>query len=266
MQTATSSSLAAVALPDLRGRVALVTGASTGIGAAVAQAFGAQGMKVAVHYNQSEGPAKDVAEAIRKVGGEAVLVKADVRDSAAIEQCVAQVVKAFGRIDVLVNNAGGLVKRVPIADFTDELFDEVLHINARSMLAFCREVVPAMRSQGGGSIINVTSVAARHGGGPGAFLYAGSKGFVSTATRGLAKELVGDRIRVNAVAPGVIQTPFHDRFSTPQMLESFKAGIPMGRIGSPDECVGAFLYFASETLSGYVTGQITDVNGGQYMP
>jgi 3-oxoacyl-[acyl-carrier protein] reductase len=266
MQTATSSSLAAIALPDLRGRVALVTGASTGIGAAIAQAFGAQGMKVAVHYNQSEGPAKDVAEAIHKAGGEAVLVKADVRDSAAIEQCVAQVVKAFGRIDVLVNNAGGLVKRVPIAEFTDELFDEVLHINARSMLAFCREVVPAMRSQGGGSIINVTSVAARHGGGPGAFLYAGSKGFVSTATRGLAKELVGDRIRVNAVAPGVIQTPFHDRFSTPQMLESFKAGIPMGRIGSPDECVGAFLYFASETLSGYVTGQIIDVNGGQYMP
>jgi 3-oxoacyl-[acyl-carrier protein] reductase len=97
-------------------------------------------------------------------------------------------------------------------------------------------------------------------------MYAGSKGFVSTATRGLAKELVGDRIRVNAVAPGVIQTPFHDRFSTPQMLESFKAGIPMARIGSPEECVGAFLYFASETLSGYVTGQIIDVNGGQYMP
>ena len=266
MQTATSSSLAATALPDLRGRVALVTGASTGIGAAVAQAFGAQGMKVAVHYNQSQGPANEVAEAIRKAGGEAILVKADVRESAAIKQCVAQVAQAFGRIDVLVNNAGGLVKRVPIADFTDELFDEVLHINARSMLAFCREVVPAMRSQGGGSIINVTSVAARHGGGPGAFLYAGSKGFVSTATRGLAKELVGDRIRVNAVAPGVIQTPFHDRFSTPQMLESFKAGIPMGRIGSPDECVGAFLYLASETLSGYVTGQIIDVNGGQYMP
>jgi 3-oxoacyl-[acyl-carrier protein] reductase len=135
------------------------------------------------------------------------------------------------------------------------------------MLAFCRDVVPVMRAQGrGGSIINVTSVAARHGGGPGAFLYAGSKGFVSTATRGLAKELVGDRIRVNAVAPGVIQTPFHDRYSTPQMLESFKATIPMARIGTPEECVGAFLFLASETLSGYVTGQIIEVNGGQYMP
>ena len=135
------------------------------------------------------------------------------------------------------------------------------------MLAFCRETVPLMRRAGrGGSIINVTSVAARHGGGPGAVLYAGSKGFVSTATRGLAKELAPDRIRVNAVAPGVIETPFHDRFSTPQMLESFRAGIPMGRLGTADECVGAFLYLASEALSSYVTGQIIDVNGGLYMP
>jgi 3-oxoacyl-[acyl-carrier protein] reductase len=253
-------------LPDLRGKVALVTGASTGIGAAVAKAFGAQGMKVAVHYNSSEGPAKEVAAAVKAAGGEALLVKADVRDSAAIRTATQQVLQDFGRLDVLVNNAGSLVKRVPIVEMTDELFDEVLHINARSMLAFCREVVPAMRQQGGGNIINVTSVAARHGGGPGAYLYAGSKGFVSTATRGLAKELVPDRIRVNAVAPGVILTPFQDRFSTPQMLESFKAGIPMGRLGTADECVGAFLYLASEALAGYVTGQIVEVNGGQYMP
>jgi 3-oxoacyl-[acyl-carrier protein] reductase len=173
MQTVSPSSWSAAALPDLRGRVALVTGASTGIGAAVARAMGAQGLKVAVHYNQSEAPAAAVADAIRQTGSEALLVRADVRDSAAIRQVVAQVLKAFGRIDVLVNNAGGLVKRVPVAEFTDELFDEVMHINARSMLAFCREVVPAMRAQdNGGSIINVTSIAARHGGGPGAFLYA----------------------------------------------------------------------------------------------
>ena len=122
METASTASLATVALPDLRGRVALVTGASTGIGAAVARAFGAQGMKVAVHYNQSQGPANEVAEAVRKAGGEALLIKADVRDSAAIRQAAADVLQAFGRIDVLVNNAGGLVKRVPVAEFTDELF------------------------------------------------------------------------------------------------------------------------------------------------
>lgn len=136
----------------------------------------------------------------------------------------------------------------------------------RSALTCIAAAVPQMRSQGGGGVINVTSVAARHGGGTGAVLYAGSKGFVSTMTRGLAKELVRDGIRVNAVAPGVIQTPFHDRFSTPQMLEGFRATIPMNRIGTPDECTGAFLYLASEAMSGYVTGQILEVNGGQYMP
>jgi len=97
-------------------------------------------------------------------------------------------------------------------------------------------------------------------------LYASAKGFVSTFTRGLAKEVVKDGIRVNAVSPGVITTPFHERYSTPQMLESFKSTIPMGRLGTADECVGAFLYLASDALSGYVTGQILEVNGGQLMP
>jgi 3-oxoacyl-[acyl-carrier protein] reductase len=254
-------------MQDLQGKTALVTGASTGIGAAVAAALGAQGCKVVVHYNQSEGPAQAVVAQIVQGGGQAVALRADVRDSAAIKACVAATVQAFGGVDILVNNAGSLVQRAPIAEFTDALFDEVLHVNALSALVFCREVVPLMRQQGrGGSIINVTSVAARNGGGPGAYLYAGSKGFISTATRGLAKELVPDRIRVNAVAPGVIATPFQDRFSTAQMLENFKASIPMGRLGTAEECVGAFLYLASDQLSGYVTGQILEVNGGQYMP
>ena len=188
--------------------------------------------------------------AIHAAGGKACLLQGDVRDSEAIRRVVREAQAQLGGIDILVNNAGSLVKRVPIAEFDDQLFDEVLHINARSVLAFCREVVPLMRAQGrGGSIINVSSVAARNGGGPGAYLYAGAKGFVSTATRGLAKELAPDNIRVNAVAPGVIQTPFHDRFSTPQILEAMRAGIPMGRIGGADECDGAFLYLASAQLS-----------------
>lgn len=253
-------------MEDLRGKTALVTGASTGIGAAVAIAFAARGMRVAVHYNSSADAAAKVVETIRAAGGDAFALQADVRDTAAIRACAQQAAGQLGRIDVLVNNAGSLVQRVPIAEFDDALFDEVMHINARSVLAFSREVVPVMRGQGGGNIINVTSVAARTGGGPGAYLYAGAKGFVSTATHGLAKELVGDRIRVNAVAPGVIQTPFQDRFSTPAMLESFRTGIPMGRLGTADECVGAFLFLASEQLSGYVTGQVIEVNGGQYMP
>ncbi|OEZ30984.1 SDR family NAD(P)-dependent oxidoreductase [Variovorax boronicumulans] len=253
-------------MEDLKDKTALVTGASTGIGAAVAIAFAARGMRVAVHYNSSTEAATRVVDTIRAAGGTAFALQADVRDTAAIRACVQETIAQFGRIDVLVNNAGSLVKRMPIAEFDDALFDEVMHINARSVLAFCREAVPQMRKQGSGTIINVTSVAARTGGGPGAYLYAGAKGFVSTATHGLARELVGDRIRVNAVAPGVIQTPFQDRFSTPAMLETFRTGIPMGRLGTADECVGAFLYLASEQLSGYVTGQVLEVNGGQYMP
>jgi 3-oxoacyl-[acyl-carrier protein] reductase len=212
-------------MEDLQGKTALVTGASTGIGAAVAIAYAARGMRVAVHYNSSADAANAVVETIRDAGGSAFALKADVRDTAAIRGAVELTIAEFGHIDVLVNNAGSLVKRVPIAEFDDALFDEVMHINARSVISFCRHVVPLMRAHGqGGSIINVSSVAARNGG------------------------------------------PFQDRFSTPAILESFKAGIPMGRIGDPDDCVGAFLYLASSQLSGYVTGQVLEVNGGQYMP
>ncbi len=119
--------------------------------------------------------------------------------------------------------------------------------------------------RGGGCIINLSSIAARNGG-PGSVLDAAAKGFVATATRGWAKELIPDEIRVNAVSPGVIMTPFHDRFSAPEQLAAMQATIPMGRAGLAEECAGAFLYLASEQMSGYVTGQMIEVNGGQYMP
>ena len=118
----------------------------------------------------------------------------------------------------------------------------------------------------GGFIINTTSIAARNGGANGAVLYAAAKGFVSTLTHGQAKELIGKKIRVNAVAPGVIATPFHDRYTNPQQLEAQRQTIPIGRIGTPEECVGAYLFLASESLSGYIIGQIIEVNGGQLMP
>lgn len=254
-------------IEDLKNKVVLITGASTGIGAAAAIAFGANGAKVAVHYNKSEAQAEKVAAQVEQAGGEALLVAGDVTSSPMCRQIVDKTVAAFGRIDVLINNAGGLIERAPIESITDALFDQVVNLNVRSAMVCTGAAAQHMRRQGsGGAVINVTSVAARHGGGPGASLYAGSKGFISTITHGLAKELVKDRIRVNAVAPGVIATPFHERYSTPQMLESFKATIPMNRLGTPQECAGAFLFLASEQLSGYMTGQILEVNGGQYMP
>lgn len=253
---------------DIRfdGQVALITGASTGIGAALARAFGATGASVVVHYGRSAEAAQAVARDIEAAGGQALLAQADVTDTAQLERVRDAALERFGRVDVLVNNAGSMVRRVPVADSTDELAREVLDINFTSTVAMCRLVIPAMRRQGRGSIINVTSVAARHGGGNGAVLYAASKGAVSTFTRGLAKELASSGIRVNALSPGVITTPFHERFTNQQQMDAMVATIPLGRAGTPEECVGTVLYLASDTLSGYVTGQIIEVNGGQYMP
>jgi 3-oxoacyl-[acyl-carrier protein] reductase len=253
-------------IPDLAGKAVLVTGASTGIGAALAKALGRQGARVAVHYHRSEAEAQEVAAAIADAGAEAWAVAGDVSDAATAGRVVAQAAERFGRLDGLVNNAGALIKRTPIEEVTDELYDTVLDLNVRSVVAACRAAIPVMRCQGGGAIVNTSSIAARNGGGPGSGLYASSKAFVSNLTRGLAKELAKDRIRVNAVSPGVILTPFHERFSTPEQIAAQTATIPMGRAGAAEDCVGAYLFLLSEALSGYVTGQILEVNGGQLMP
>lgn len=251
---------------DLKGKVVLITGSSTGIGAAAARAFGRAGSRVAVHYNASEAPARQVANDIAKSGGEAEVFRADLMQAAEPARLVQSVQKHFGRIDVLVNNAGNVFDRKPFAEWTPLQIDEMLQLNVRSVVAMCQATVGVFRAQGGGNIINVTSIAARNGGGPGVVLYAATKGFVSTLTRGLAKELSADRIRVNGVAPGVILTPLHDRHTSQATLDALKATVPMGRLGTADECAGAFIYLASDALSGYVTGQVIEVNGGQLMP
>ena len=262
-----SPALVSAVIPDLKGKVVLITAASTGIGAAAARAFGRNGAKVAVSFNASQDDAEAVAADIRRSGGEALLVQGDVTLPGAPTGITARTVEAFGRLDVLVNNAGALIKRTPVADYSDEYLDAVLELNVKQVVRFVREAASRMRSQGGGgSIINLSSIAARNGGGPGSVISAGAKGFIATATRGWARELVKDRIRVNAVSPGVILTPFHERYSTSEQLAAMQASIPMDRLGSSEECVGAFLYLASEQMSGYVTGQIIEVNGGQYMP
>jgi 3-oxoacyl-[acyl-carrier protein] reductase len=252
--------------PDLHGKSVLITGASTGIGAAAARAFARSGCKVGIHYNASRNRAEEVAADVRLAGGQAHLVGGDFTDSATVRRVIEEAAAALSGIDILINNAGGLVRRVPVGEIDDAFFDEVIDLNVRSVVMATGAAAAHMRRAGRGNIINVTSIAARNGGANGASMYASAKAFVSTFTRGMAKELVKDNIRVNAVSPGVITTPFHERYSTPQMLETMRLTIPMARLGTADECAGAFLFLASDALSGYVTGQIIEVNGGQYMP
>ena len=252
-------------IPDLDGKVFLVTGASTGIGAAVAEALAAQGVRVAVHYNESEDAARTVASAIEAKGGAAFLVRGDLADPTVAAGIVTRAAEHFGRLDGLINNGGSMLGRIPVMDSSDDHVRKVLDLNALSVVAASRAAVPWLRRQGG-TIINTTSIAARNGGGNGAVLYAASKAFVSSFTRGFAKEVVADDIRVNAVAPGTILTPFHERFSNEAQMKAMVATIPMGRAGTAEDCVGAYLFLASKILSGYVTGQVIEVNGGQLMP
>ncbi len=252
-------------IPDLRDRAILVTGASTGIGAAVAKAFAAQGARVAVHYNESAAAAEAVVDEIARGGGDGILIQGDVSKPGESERVVEAAAENLGGLDGLVNNAGGMLGRVPTTEMDDAHYARVMDLNARSVLAATRAAVPFLRRRQG-FVINTTSIAARNGGGNGAILYAAAKGFVSTITHGHAKEFVGDGIRVNAVAPGIISTPFHDRYTSAEMLDTQRQSVPMARVGTPDECVGAYLFLASPLLSGYITGQIIEVNGGQLMP
>jgi 3-oxoacyl-[acyl-carrier protein] reductase len=193
-------------------------------------------------------------------------VAADLSDPDAAAALVDAVAERHGRLDVLVNNAGDLVRRAEVAEVSDQEFRAVMDLNLTSVFAASRQAIPVMRGQGRGSIINMTSVAARTGGAGGSVAYATAKGAVSTFTRGLAKELAADGIRVNAVAPGVIATPFHARHTDERQMAGMVAGIPMGRVGAPEECVGAVLFLACPAMSGYVTGQVLEVNGGQLTP
>lgn len=252
-------------LDDLKGKRVLVTGGSSGIGAAVAKSFAAHGSAVAVHYFSGADAAKKLVADIAAAGGKAVAVGGDVRNLKQAAAVVEEAARSLGGIDVLVNNAGGMVKAVRVADDWDQVYDEVGNLNVRSILAVTRAALPYLKKSGHGAIINTGSIAGRNGGAAGSVLYAASKAAVHSMTKSMATELAPDGIRVNAVAPGLILTPFHAN-TAKERLESVRASIPLKRLGTAEECVGACLFLASENMSGYVTGIVVDVNGGRLMP
>ncbi len=249
-------------VPGLAGRVALVTGAGRGIGAGVAEGLAASGARVALHCHGSREAAETLAARIRDGGGDAEVIQRDLTERGAAEAVVAAAVARYGALDVLVNNAGAMVERRALAEVDDAFVDAVFDLNCRPVIHACRAAVPAL-ARGGGSIINVSSISARTGGSPGSSIYSSAKAFVSTFTRSLAKELADQGIRVNAVSPGTVETDFHRRYSTPEKLERTRQAIPLKRLAAAEDCVGTFLYLASDMLSGYVTGQVFEVNGGQ---
>jgi len=249
---------------NFAGRVVWVTGSSTGIGRAAALAFAGCGADVVVHANQSVAEGEEVARKIERMGRRALLVTGDVADRGAVLKMAECVRETFGRVDVLMNNAGSLIRRVRFEEADEAIWDRVMDVNLKSVFLVSQAVLPMMKPLGKGSIINVSSIAARSGGGRGSFIYAAAKGGVVSLTRGMARELAEYNIRVNAIAPGVISTPFHDRFSPPPMRAAYKDQILLGREGTPEETVGAALFLASDAAS-FITGEMIDVNGGQWM-
>lgn len=266
---------------DFTGKVVLVTGASSGIGRATAEYFGKCGAKVAVHYNSNKDGAEAAVGVINALeeasmsadatGGSAsgstraISVQANVINNDEIKRMVEEVQNTLGPIDILVNNAGSLVERLRTLELTEERWDEVIDLNVKSAFFASQFAIPAMLEKGSGVIVNVTSIAARNGGAPGSIHYSSGKAAMLTMSKGLAKEYASKGIRVNAVSPGVIDTPFHETFSTPEAMKNFADNvIPMGRVGRSAEVASVIAFLASDAAS-YLCGETIEVNGGMLM-
>ena len=246
------------------GKIALVTGGGTGIGRAITLELARSRASVVINYHSSQQAAEEVVQEITAAGAKAIAVRADVTKKVEVQHLVKTAVDHFGSIAILINNAGDLIQRCPIVEMPEELWEAIMNLNVKGVFLVTQAVLPVMFQQGSGNIINITSIAARTGGGSGAVAYAAAKGAVSTFTRGLAKEVVRQGIRVNAVSPGFILTNFHERNSTPEQIKQATAATPLGRCGAPADIVGAVLYLASDYAS-FVTGETIDVNGGMLM-
>lgn len=241
---------------------ALITGASRGIGAASALTLAQAGVRrFLLQYNSYPEGAAEVKASLENLGAQVTLAQANLATEKGIEDFCAGLKPEW---DILLNNAGSLVKRAKLLEYTPALFDEVMNLNVKSVYFITQKVAPGMLERKNGVVINVSSIAARNGGGPGATVYSAAKAAVAAITKGLAKELAPQGIRVNAVSPGTVDNHFHEVFSNRQILDSVIAQTPAGRL-STNEDVSDVVLFLCSPAARYIQGQTIEINGGMFM-
>lgn len=243
---------------------ALVTGSSKGIGAETARVLAARGVFTIIQYNTGKSEANEVLESIRSEGGDGIVLQSDLSTSEGTHQLIHAVESVGLPIDILVNNAGSLIKRTLFLDLTEEIWTQVFMLNLASAFLITQACLRGMVTRRKGIVVNVSSVAARFGGGLGAIAYSSAKGALSTMTKGLAREFAPHGIRINGVSPGTVDTNYHRQFSTQQGLKAVAEATPMGRLGTSAEVAEVIAFLCSERAR-FVQGQIIEVNGGFLM-
>lgn len=248
---------------ELRGRVALVTGASSGIGQATAIALGKAGAFVGIHFHANRDGAQRTLDTVRENGGDGLLIQGDLSQSEQAQRVVDDLIAKSGRLDILFNNAGSPLERSKLEDCSLELWQGVLATNLTSAFVVTQRAIPHLKQSGNGAIINNLSLSVQTGGANGAGAYAVAKGGLQVMTRTLAKELA-PQVRTNAIMPGVIETPHHEVFTKPERMAQYRTETPLGRNGMAEEVAATVLFLASDGAR-FINGALIDINGGRFL-